>query len=68
MFPRILKLHLHHLAKLEGGRRVNRERQVQEIMASLSGFPARLNMEQQALFALGFYHQTQDFYKPKTNE
>lgn len=68
VFPRILKLHLHHLAKLEGGRRVNRERQVQEIMASLSGFPARLNMEQQALFALGFYHQTQDFYKPKTNE
>lgn len=68
VFPRILKLHLHHLAKLEGGRRVNRERQVQEIMASLSGFPARLNMEQQAFFALGYYHQTQDFYKPKTNE
>lgn len=68
VFPRILKLYLHHLAKLEGGHRVNREKLVQEIMSLLAKIPARLNMEQQALFALGYYHQTQDFYKPKTNE
>lgn len=68
VFPRIMKLHLHHLAKLEGGRRVNREKLVQEIMARLAAFPARLTMEQQGLFALGFYHQTQDFFKPKNNE
>ena len=68
VFPRILKLHLHHLAKLDGGRRVNREKQVQEIMSRLTGFPARLDMAQQGLFALGYYHQTQDFFKPKTNE
>lgn len=68
VFPRIMKLHLHHLAKLEGGKRVHREKTVQEIMALLSGFPARLTMEQQGLFALGYYHQTQSFYTPKNTE
>ena len=31
IFPRLITLHQHHLAKLEGGRRVNRDRLVQEI-------------------------------------
>jgi CRISPR-associated protein Csd1 len=32
-------------------------------MDGIAGFPATLSMEQQGLFALGYYHQRQDFYK-----
>ena len=68
VFPRILKTYNHHLAKLEGGRRVNREKLMQEVMACITTFPAHLDLEQQGLFALGFYHQTQSFYKSSKQE
>lgn len=67
IFPRILRTYQHHLAKLEGGQKVNRERLVQSIHAPLSSYPAHLNLEEQGLFAIGYYHQRQDFFtaKPK---
>jgi CRISPR-associated protein Csd1 len=65
VFPRLLRNYQHHLAKLEGGRKVNREKLVQEILAPLSDFPAHLDLAGQGLFALGYYHQTQDFYTSK---
>lgn len=66
VFPRLLKLSRHHLAKLPIGRRIVREKLLQEIMASLAEIPARLNLAEQSFFALGFYHQTQDFYLPSS--
>lgn len=68
VFPRILKTYNHHIAKMEGGRRVNREKLMQEVMSHISTFPAHLNLEQQGLFALGFYHQTQAFYTTSKQE
>ncbi len=65
VFPRLLRTYQHHLAKLEGGRRVNRERLLQEILDPLSSFPAHFNLEDQGFFALGYYHQTRDFYTKK---
>ena len=66
VFPRLMRLYRHHLAKLShDGAKLKREKLVQEVMAPLSEFPAHLTPEQQGLFALGFYHQTQDFYLPK---
>ena len=62
IFPRLLRTYQHHLAKLEGGRKVNREKLVQEIMAPLGAFPAHLNLPDQGLFAVGYYHQTREFY------
>jgi len=62
VFPRLLRTYQHHLAKLEGGRRVSRERLVQEIMAPLNALPPHLPLAEQGLFALGYYHQTRDFY------
>lgn len=62
VFPRLLRTYQHHLAKLEGGRRVNRERLVQEITAPLDTLPPHLPLAEQGLFALGYYHQTRDFY------
>lgn len=66
VFPRILRMYRHNLSKLPNeGAKVSREKLVQEVMGELTGFPAYLTPEQQGLFALGFYHQTQSFYTPR---
>ena len=62
VFPRLLRTYQHHLAKLEGGHRVNREKLIQEILAPLGTFSAHLDLSDQGLFAIGYYHQTRDFY------
>ena len=67
IFPRLLRTYQHHLAKLEGGHKVNREKLVQEILAPLSAFPAHLSLPDQGLFAIGYYHQTRDFYTKRGN-
>ncbi len=68
VFPRILRTYQHHLAKLEGGRKVNRERLVQAIHDPLSGYPSHLTLEQQGLFAIGYYHQRQAFFAKTASE
>ena len=65
VFPRILRTYQHHLAKLEGGQKVNRERLLQELMSHLNDFPSHLNLKSQGNFALGFYHQRKDFFTKK---
>ncbi len=68
VFPRLLRTYQHHLSKLEGGHRVNREKLVQEILDPLEGFPAHLGLEEQGLFALGYYHQMNAFYRKKNTD
>lgn len=65
VFPRILRTYQHHLGKLDGGLRINRERLVQSIHTPLDGYPSHLNLEEQGLFAIGYYHQRQDFFTKK---
>jgi CRISPR-associated protein Csd1 len=65
VFPRLLRTYQHHLAKLEGGRKVNREKLVQEIVDRLVNFPAHLALADQGLFAIGYYHQMQKFYQKR---
>ncbi len=67
VFPRLLRTYQHHLAKLEGGHRVNRERLVQNILEPMTGFPGQLSLTDQGLFAIGYYHQTRDFYTKRTD-
>jgi CRISPR-associated protein Csd1 len=62
VFPRLLRTYQHHLAKLEGGRKVAREKLVQEINWDLESFPAHLNLADQGLFAIGYYHQMKDLW------
>ena len=63
VFPRLLKLFRHHVVKLpHEGMKIMREKQIQSILSILSSYPSRLGLEQQGLFALGFYHQMQDLY------
>jgi CRISPR-associated protein Csd1 len=65
-FPHLMKLKNHHLAKLENkGSAVFLEKEISGIMAGLSEFPAHLDMADQGRFAVGYYHQRQDFYTKK---
>lgn len=62
VFPRLMRTYQYHLAKLEGGRKVNREKLIQSIVEPLRDFPAHLDLAGQGLFAIGYYHQRQAFY------
>jgi CRISPR-associated protein Csd1 len=63
VFPQLLKLKNHHLAKLDNaGRKVNLERLLGEVFEGLAAFPAHLAMDDQARFAIGYYHQRQALF------
>ncbi len=64
VFSNLVKLHIHHLGKLENrGRAVNLERLVTDIVSRLSGYPSTLSLENQGLFSIGYYHQRQKLYE-----
>lgn len=67
VFPRILRTYPHHLAKLQSGAKINRERLVQEIVDHIpsNGFPSQLSLKNQGIFAIGYYHQRKDFFTKK---
>jgi CRISPR-associated protein Csd1 len=69
VFGNLMRLKNHHLAKLENvGRRVNFERLLGEIISEIPpGFPAHLNLDEQGKFAIGYYHQVQDFFTKKSD-
>jgi len=68
VFSHLLKLKNHHIAKLENkGRAVNFEKLVGEIIDDIKDFPAHLSLDDQGRFAVGYYHQRQDFFKKKDN-
>lgn len=66
VFGNLMRLKNHHLAKLDSaGRRVNFEKLLAEIMGGVADFPAHLSMVDQGRFAIGYYHQMQDFFTRK---
>ncbi len=54
-FPPLLRLAQHHIAKAEYGWRS--DRLIAEIVDGIGRFPAHLTIEEQGLFAIGYYHQ-----------
>lgn len=68
VLPQLLKLKNHHLAKLHPGRKTNMEKEISEIMDGITIFPAHLALNDQAQFAIGYYHQRQDFFTSKKTE
>jgi CRISPR-associated protein Csd1 len=66
VFGTLMRLKNHHLPKLENkGRAVNLERLVGEIVSHFDDFPAHLDLHEQGRFAIGYYHQRQDFFTKK---
>jgi CRISPR-associated protein Csd1 len=69
VFSRLMVLKNHHLAKLDNpGRKINLEKVIGEIIGGIQEFPAHLNLEDQGRFAIGYYHQKQDFYTRKEKQ
>ena len=70
VFATILNLSSHHSEKLSEGRIVVFEKIKQEIIDKISadGFPAHLDLQDQGRFFVGYYHQSQDFYKTKEDK
>ena len=67
-FPHLMKLKNHHISKLESrGRAVNLEKLIGEIMDGINDFPSHIRLEDQGRFAVGYYHQRQDFFKKSDN-
>lgn len=64
VFPQLLKLKNHHLSKLKSvGRKVNFEKLLGEIIDGIPpDMPPYLTMEDQARFAVGYYHQRRDLF------
>ncbi len=68
VFPRLFRLSQHHLAKLDTGHRIYREKQLGEILNKLQVFPRLLSLEDQGKFVLGYFHQTKDIYTSKKDK
>ena len=61
VFPRLLRLSQHHISKSDYGALI--DRRIQDIMDGLTEFPAHLDMNEQGMFMLGYYHQKQALYE-----
>ncbi len=62
---RMTQLHLSKLRKQSEGRAVWLERELHDAMPD--HFPTTLSLKEQGLFALGYYHQRSEFFKPKSD-
>lgn len=68
IFPTLLKLAEKHLRKLDGGMKVYCEKQLNELLAKITeSYPNHLNLNDQGIFQLGYYHQTNARYTRKEN-
>ena len=67
VFANLIRLSKHHLAKMESaGLRVNLEKLCGEIVSEIpAAFPSHLSLSDQGRFAIGYYHQRQDFFTKK---
>jgi CRISPR-associated protein Csd1 len=67
VFPILLRLSQHHIAKAEYG--YASDHRIQDILDLLdvkdNPIPARLTLDEQGVFILGYYHQRAAFYKSK---
>lgn len=69
VFSTLMKLKNHHLSKIDNkGRVSNLERLLGEIMSGVTDFPRHLSLQDQGRFAIGYYHQRQDFFKKRENK
>ncbi|MCF0203159.1 MAG: type I-C CRISPR-associated protein Cas8c/Csd1 [Bacteroidaceae bacterium] len=71
VFATLLNLNVHHVEKFENdGKKIYIETLKQEIVSLLpaNGFPPHLDLQDQGRFFVGYYHQMQELYSPKTKE
>ena len=60
VFGNLMRLSGYHLSKLDSdkrGLRIWLEKEIEEIMSGIGVFPPHLSLEEQGMFAIGYYHQ-----------
>ena len=55
VFPRLIRLSQHHIEKSEYGH--VSDRRISAILEHVSEFPIHMNLQDQGLFAIAYYHQ-----------
>lgn len=66
VFPSLINLAQNHLAKLDEGLRIYRDKEITEILDALGEeWPKKLDLAQQGAFQLGYYHEKKDLYTKK---
>ena len=68
VFPRLIRMHQHHIEKLDQGLKISREQLLQQICEHVQQFPTHLSLKKQGLFHIGYYHQRQDFFTKRDAE
>ena len=68
VFTTLLRLKNVHLKKLPVGRNTYFEKLLGEVVAPVTDFPKHLPLADQGRFALGYYHQRQDFFNKKPDD
>ncbi len=68
VFTTLLRLKNSHLKKLPLGRGLWFEKLLGEILGTVADFPKHLPLSDQGRFALGYYHQRQDFFTKKSDD
>jgi len=67
VFPVLMRLSQHHISRAEFG--YSLDRRIQDVLALLdvekNPIPARLSLDEQGVFILGYYHQRAAFYVKK---
>lgn len=68
VFGNLMRQKNHHIAKISSpGRQVFYEKLIGQIVEGINDFPAHLSLDDQGRFAIGYYHQRQDFYTKKAD-
>ena len=66
VFPVLLRLKNSHIRKIDN---IGLKKKYEELLTELSGklneYPARLTLEEQGMFMLGYYHEVQKRYTKK---
>ena len=68
VFTTLLRLKNAHLKKLTTGRTAWFEKLLGEVLGPVTDFPKHLPLPDQGRFALGYYHQRQDFFTKKSDD
>lgn len=69
VFPRLIELANHHLRKLDGGTKIYYARELGTLMNKIGeSYPAQMNLNDQGIFQIGYYHKRQRRFEGKTQE
>ena len=69
VFPRLIELANHHLRKMDGGTKVFYAREIGTLMTKIGeSYPAQMNLNDQGIFQIGYYHKKQKRFEGKSKE